>query len=80
MMQESPIPNIKTCVFDAYGTLFDVHSALASMMNALAMLPARFQVSGAPSSLNIPADSDSFQRYIGHVGGCGSKQWFAIDF
>ena len=28
MMQDSPIPNIKACVFDAYGTLFDVHSAV----------------------------------------------------
>jgi 2-haloacid dehalogenase len=28
MPQESLIPNIKACVFDAYGTLFDVHSAV----------------------------------------------------
>ncbi len=28
MPQESSIPNIKACVFDAYGTLFDVHSAV----------------------------------------------------
>ena len=28
MQQKSPIPNIKACVFDAYGTLFDVHSAV----------------------------------------------------
>ena len=28
MPQKSPIPNIKACVFDAYGTLFDVHSAV----------------------------------------------------
>jgi 2-haloacid dehalogenase len=28
MMPESQIPNIKACVFDAYGTLFDVHSAV----------------------------------------------------
>jgi len=28
MPQKSLIPNIKACVFDAYGTLFDVHSAV----------------------------------------------------
>jgi len=28
MLQESRIPNTKACVFDAYGTLFDVHSAV----------------------------------------------------
>jgi 2-haloacid dehalogenase len=28
MPQGSLIPNIKACVFDAYGTLFDVHSAV----------------------------------------------------
>ncbi|CAB1060228.1 Haloacid dehalogenase, type II (EC [Olavius sp. associated proteobacterium Delta 1] len=28
MSQKSLIPNIKACVFDAYGTLFDVHSAV----------------------------------------------------
>jgi 2-haloacid dehalogenase len=28
MPQNSLIPNIKACVFDAYGTLFDVHSAV----------------------------------------------------
>ena len=28
MSQQSLIPNIKACVFDAYGTLFDVHSAV----------------------------------------------------
>ena len=28
MPQKTPIPNIKACVFDAYGTLFDVHSAV----------------------------------------------------
>ena len=28
MPQESLIPNINACVFDAYGTLFDVHSAV----------------------------------------------------
>jgi len=28
MLQELQIPNIKACVFDAYGTLFDVHSAV----------------------------------------------------
>jgi len=27
-MKKLPIPNIKACVFDAYGTLFDVHSAV----------------------------------------------------
>jgi hypothetical protein len=29
MTEKSMIPNIKACVFDAYGTLFDVHSAVA---------------------------------------------------
>ena len=28
MTENSMIPNIKACVFDAYGTLFDVHSAV----------------------------------------------------
>ena len=28
MTEKSMIPNIKACVFDAYGTLFDVHSAV----------------------------------------------------
>jgi 2-haloacid dehalogenase len=36
--QESPIPNIKACVFDAYGTLFDVHSAVGKY-ETLAELP-----------------------------------------
>lgn len=27
-MEHSPLQNIKACVFDAYGTLFDVHSAV----------------------------------------------------
>jgi len=29
MPQGSLIPNMKACVFDAYGTMFDVHSAVA---------------------------------------------------
>ena len=28
MQQKSPISNIEACVFDAYGTLFDIHSAV----------------------------------------------------
>ena len=30
MPQGSLIPNIKACGFDAYGTLFDVHSAVGA--------------------------------------------------
>jgi 2-haloacid dehalogenase len=35
MPQESLIPNIKACVFDAYGTLFDVHSAVGKFSERL---------------------------------------------
>jgi 2-haloacid dehalogenase len=35
MMQQSLIPNIKACVFDAYGTLFDVHSAVGKYSERL---------------------------------------------
>jgi len=35
MPQESLIPNIKACVFDAYGTLFDVHSAVGKYSERL---------------------------------------------
>ncbi len=35
MPPESLIPNIKACVFDAYGTLFDVHSAVAKYSKRL---------------------------------------------
>ena len=35
MSQESLIPNIKACVFDAYGTLFDVHSAVGKYSERL---------------------------------------------
>ncbi len=35
MSQQSLIPNIKACVFDAYGTLFDVHSAVAKHIECL---------------------------------------------
>jgi 2-haloacid dehalogenase len=35
MPQESLIPNIKACVFDAYGTLFDVHSAVGKYIERL---------------------------------------------
>ena len=35
MPQESLIPNIKACVFDAYGTLFDVHSAVGKYSDRL---------------------------------------------
>jgi len=35
MSQESLIPNIKACVFDAYGTLFDVHSAVGKYSDRL---------------------------------------------
>ena len=35
MPQESQIPNIKACVFDAYGTLFDVHSAVGKFSERL---------------------------------------------
>jgi 2-haloacid dehalogenase len=35
MPQESLIPNINACVFDAYGTLFDVHSAVGKYIERL---------------------------------------------
>ncbi|MGD2099121.1 MAG: haloacid dehalogenase type II [Desulfobacterales bacterium] len=35
MPQEPLIPNIKACVFDAYGTLFDVHSAVGKYIERL---------------------------------------------
>ncbi len=35
MAQESLLPNIKACVFDAYGTLFDVHSAVGKYSERL---------------------------------------------
>jgi len=35
MVQKSLIPNIKACVFDAYGTLFDVHSAVGKYTERL---------------------------------------------
>ena len=35
MPQKSFIPNIKACVFDAYGTLFDVHSAVGKYYERL---------------------------------------------
>ena len=35
MPQQSLIPNIKACVFDAYGTLFDVHSAVGKYYERL---------------------------------------------
>ncbi len=35
MPENPPIPNIKACVFDAYGTLFDVHSAVGQHMARL---------------------------------------------
>jgi 2-haloacid dehalogenase len=35
MPHESLIPNIKACVFDAYGTLFDVHSAVGKFSERL---------------------------------------------
>jgi 2-haloacid dehalogenase len=35
MPQRSLIPNIKACVFDAYGTLFDVHSAVGKYSERL---------------------------------------------
>ena len=38
MPQESPIPNIKACVFDAYGTLFDVHSAVGKYNERLGVV------------------------------------------
>jgi len=41
MPQESLIPNIKACVFDAYGTLFDVHSAVGKYSERLGDLADR---------------------------------------
>jgi len=35
MTEKSMIPNIKACVFDAYGTLFDVHSAVGKYYQRL---------------------------------------------
>ena len=35
MTENSMIPNIKACVFDAYGTLFDVHSAVGKYYERL---------------------------------------------
>ena len=35
MPQNALIPNIKACVFDAYGTLFDVHSAVGKYYERL---------------------------------------------
>ena len=35
MPQEPLIPNINACVFDAYGTLFDVHSAVGKYIERL---------------------------------------------
>ncbi len=34
-MSDEKIQGIKACVFDAYGTLFDVHSAAAKVGDAL---------------------------------------------
>ena len=34
-MSNREIGGIKACVFDAYGTLFDVHSAAAKVADAL---------------------------------------------
>ncbi len=43
--------NIKVCVFDAYGTLFDVHSAVGPHCERLVfvMWPANFRCCGARS-------------------------------
>ncbi|MBT8363416.1 MAG: haloacid dehalogenase type II [Deltaproteobacteria bacterium] len=38
MPQKSKIPNIKACVFDAYGTLFDVHSAVEKYYERLGVV------------------------------------------
>ena len=35
MPQKALLPNIKACVFDAYGTLFDVHSAVGKYYDRL---------------------------------------------
>ena len=44
MPPDSPILNIKACVFDAYGTLFDVHSAVGKYSERLGDVSG--QVSG----------------------------------
>ena len=41
-------------VFDAYGTLFDVHAAIARFRSAAGPEADRARKSGAPSSSNIP--------------------------
>ncbi|MEC8155572.1 MAG: hypothetical protein VX080_01200 [SAR324 cluster bacterium] len=42
------------CVFDAYGTLFDVHSAVGRYREVLGKKPIPSPFSGAPNSSNTP--------------------------
>ena len=45
---------VKACVFDAYGTLFDVHAPAAALASGLGEHGPLFRPSGARSSSNIP--------------------------
>ncbi len=51
MEREPPFP---LYVFDAYGTLFDVHSAVARHRDLAGPRPIAFQKSGAQNNSNIP--------------------------
>ena len=44
-------------VFDAYGTLFDVHAAVRRHAGAMGPDGQAFPISGGPSSWNIPGSA-----------------------
>ena len=43
---------IRACVFDAYGTLFDVHAAVGRLRSQIGPRADELSGSGAPSSWN----------------------------
>lgn len=48
------LDNISACVFDAYGTLFDVNAAAAHCATIWATIGCRWPRFGAPSNCNTP--------------------------
>ena len=56
MPENNTIEGIKACVFDAYGTLFDVHSAVGKHRHRLGweISLIRFLICGVLSNWNTP--------------------------
>ena len=77
-MKERALQGIKACVFDAYGTLFDVHSAVAQHTHRMANASAVSQL-WRTKQLEYTWLRTLMGRYVDFWGVTGDALDFALD-